>query len=229
LKLRGSACVMISQSGQSPDLITSGQMAHDNGALTIALTNNPASPLAKLADHMLNLSAGAELSVAATKSFINSTIAGVWLFAELAQDDDLLKAIQSLPRQLAVAIGLDWSAAAVAMQNKSSVLALGRGPSFAMAQEAALKLKETCRLHAEAFSTAEVLHGPVAIVGQDFPIITFASADASEASVVAVCDRLTADGASVFVTSDKVASAHALPCVRTDNPLTDSISLITSH
>jgi len=118
-------------------------------------------------------------------------------------------------------------AAAEAMDGRS-VFTLGRGPSWAISNEAALKFKETCLIHAESYSSAEVLHGPVSIVGQDFPVIAFAAADAAEESTAQTADALTAKGARVFVPSDKVREATRLPHVRTDHWLTDPIAAIVS-
>ena len=109
-----------------------------------------------------------------------------------------------------------------------SLYVLGRGPSWAMANEAALKFKETCQIHAESYSSAEVLHGPVSIVGGGFPVLAFASNDAAENAVIEVSDQLTNLGASVFITSARAKSATPIPHVRTDHWLTDPISLIVS-
>ena len=97
-----------------------------------------------------------------------------------------------------------------------------------MSNEAALKFKETCQIHAESYSSAEVLHGPVSIVDGGFPVIGLASADDAEGALAEVADNLAEKGARVFVTSDKVNRATSLDVVRTDHPLTDPISLIAS-
>ena len=108
LNLGGSVCLSVSQSGQSPDLIEMALMARENGALSVALTNHPESPLAEVSDHTLNLHAGPELSVAATKTFVNSAVAGLWLLAEAAGDEALISAIHSLPKTLEKAVRADW-------------------------------------------------------------------------------------------------------------------------
>lgn len=108
LNLAGSVCLSVSQSGKSPDIVEMARMARDGGALSIAMTNNPDSPLAQAADQTLNLHAGPELSVAATKTFVNSTVAGIWLLAEWAQDAALLAAITALPDALTQAVQNDW-------------------------------------------------------------------------------------------------------------------------
>ncbi len=228
LKLAGSACLTISQSGKSPDIVEAARSARAAGALSIALTNDPASPLAAVCDHTLNLHAGPELSVAATKTFVTSAVAAVWLLAEWADDAGLRAAIHALPEQLQRAVRLDWSDLAGAFATRSSVYCLGRGPAYAISNEAALKFKETCQIHAESYSSAEVMHGPVSIIDAGFPVIALAAADQAEAVLVEIADQIAAKGAAVFVTSDKAKVARRLPVVRTAHPLTDPIALIAS-
>lgn len=226
LRSEGSVCLAVSQSGKSPDIVDMARFARAGGALSIALTNDPDSPLPQVSDHTLNLQAGPELSVAATKTFVNSAVAGVWLLAEWAGNDALLRALSGLPEVLEQAVELDWSAAQEALAGRPSIFCLGRGPAYAIAQEAALKFKETCQIHAESYSSAEVLHGPVSIIDAGFPVIAFAAADAAEPALAEVSDRLSDKGAAVFATTDLVRRAQALPLARTAHPLTDPIALI---
>ena len=142
LNLKGSACLTVSQSGKSPDIVAMTQAARTGGSLTIAMTNTPDSPLAQVADHTLNLCAGPELSVAATKTFVNSAVAGIWLLAESADDDGLRRAIHDLPDTLEAAVRVDWSPVSAALGAHTSVFCLGRGPAYAIANEAALKFKD---------------------------------------------------------------------------------------
>lgn len=228
LDLKGSACLTVSQSGKSPDIVEMARMAREGGAVSIALTNNPDSPLAQVADHTLNLHAGPELSVAATKTFVNSAVSGIWLLAEWAEDETLLKSINDLPEKLEKAVQIDWPEARTALGKRTSVFCLGRGPAYAISNEAALKFKETCQIHAESYSSAEVLHGPVSIVDRGFPVIALAAKDAAESALVGVADVLAEKGATVFATSDKVGKATPLQATRTGHPLTDPITLIAS-
>ncbi len=228
LALGGAGCVAVSQSGQSPDIVAMARMAREAGALGIALTNDPASPLAGESRHALALHAGPELSVAATKTFVNSAVCALWLLAEWAEDDDLRAAIRGLPPLLEQAVTLDWDGPGAALGAGGSLYCLGRGPSYALACEAALKFKETCQLHAEAYSSAEVMHGPVSIVGSGFPVVALCAADAAETALVDVADAIAAKGAQVHVTSDRATTAQALPVIRTGHPLTDPITLIAS-
>jgi glucosamine--fructose-6-phosphate aminotransferase (isomerizing) len=228
LKLNGSACLTISQSGKSPDIVAMAQAARAGGALTIAITNTAGSPLAEASDHAIDILAGEEKSVAATKSFVNSAIAGLLLLAYCVDDRELLAAVRRLPEHLRKAIDCDWMPVSGALTGETSLFILGRGPSAAIANEAALKFKETCAMHAEAYSAAEVMHGPLALVGPGFPVVALAARDASEPSIVAAADVLSGKGASVFVTSTQTARAHALPHAATGHPITDPLTLIVS-
>ncbi|ESW59364.1 MAG: glucosamine-fructose-6-phosphate aminotransferase, partial [Rhodobacter sp. CACIA14H1] len=199
LRLGGAACVGISQSGRSPDIVEMMRAAGAGGALTVAITNFADSPMAEVSAHCLPLLAGVEQSVAATKTFVTSVLAGLALVAEWQEDAALRAAVAGLPDAFAAALSLDWSPLAARMARAQSGFVLGRGPAFAIASECALKLKETCGLHAEAYSAAEVLHGPSAIVQAQFPVLALAVEDAAQAGVVQTAERLAAQGADVFV------------------------------
>jgi glucosamine--fructose-6-phosphate aminotransferase (isomerizing) len=172
-------CIAVSQSGRSPDLLETVAAQRDAGAFVVALVNQPGSPLAELADEVLELQAGREQSVAATKSYIVSLAALAALTAAWTGGRVLEEAIGGLPELLQRAFEADWSPAIPILADASSLFVIGRGYTFGIAQEAALKLKETCGLHAESFSSAEVKHGPMAIVGPGFPLIAFAGSDAA--------------------------------------------------
>ncbi len=169
LRMGNALCLTVSQSGQSPDIVEMARSAGAGGALTVAVTNHPDAPLGMASQHCLALHAGPEISVAATKTFVNSAVAGLLLIAEWARDDALLAAIHGLPAYLERAVAQDWGALRDAVTDVDSLYTLGRGPAYAMANEAALKFKEVARIHAESYSSAEVLHGPVSIVGAGFP------------------------------------------------------------
>ncbi len=230
LKLDGGAAIAISQSGKSPDIVAMAEAATKAGAVTVALTNTLPSPIASASTYAVNINAGPELAVAATKSFVNSIVAGLALLSEWVGDEALKAAIRALPGHFDKAVKLDWSELANELSSPlgeaESLYMLGRGPALAIASEAALKFKETSNMHAEAYSAAEVLHGPVALVEKRFPVVTFAARDAAEASAVEIADSLSAKGALVFATSDKVKDSRRLPFVATGHPLTDALTLI---
>jgi glucosamine--fructose-6-phosphate aminotransferase (isomerizing) len=188
--MEGMLCLVISQSGRSPDLLAAAQAAAQAGALVVALINDETSPLAAQADLTIPLCAGPELSVAATKSYIAALAASVQLVACWLEDKALLDALEDLPDLLTEAWSQAWRPAQARLIGARSLFVLGRGVGFGVAQEAALKFKETCGLHAEAFSSAEVRHGPMALVGPGFPILAFAQNDETRPGVedaVAAC------------------------------------------
>lgn len=224
---KGALCISVSQSGQSPDIVRLTEAFAKTGAYTVAITNDDTSPLSQVTAATLPIHAGPELSVAATKTFVTSLVAGLWLLAQVKEDTALINAIHALPGQLQKATECDWSSVVEAVDGRS-LFTLGRGPSWAISNEAALKFKETCQIHAESYSSAEVLHGPVSIVEPGFPVIAFAARDAAEDSVAEVADALADKGALAFATSDRVKRATCLPHVRTDHWITDPVASIVS-
>lgn len=194
-----SLCIAISQSGRSPDLLSTVEAHKKSGAFVIALVNDEESPLAALADELLPLKAGPEKSVAATKSYIVSLVGLAAIAAGWAGDDALSDALAELPEQLKAAFALDWTPALPALTEARNLFVIGRGYGFAVAQEAALKLKETCALHAEGFSSAEVRHGPMAIVNDGFPILAFTTSDIAGEGVREVAAEFVSRGAKVMV------------------------------
>lgn len=223
LKLRGGAALAISQSGRSPDLVTALGAARKAGAEAIAIINMPDSPLAAAASHAIDLRAGLERSVAATKSFVSSAVASLALLATWQEDAALWDALRALPPLLRDSARADWSAALPALVTAPSLFLLGRGPGFPMAMEAALKLKETCGLHAEAFSSAEVQHGPMALVQAGFPVLAFAQHDASVPGMAETVSRLAAQGGTVFVTG-----TPTLPLPSAAEPMLQPLLAITA-
>ncbi|TCQ29830.1 SIS domain-containing protein [Rhizobium sp. PP-CC-3G-465] len=226
MALAGAGSIAISQSGKSPDIVAMAEAATRAGAVTIALTNTLPSPIAEASTHPVHIMAGPEIAVAATKSYVNSIIAGLAVLAAWTQDAALERAVRDLPMHLARAVTLDWSALFDGIGTSDSLYVLGRGPALAIASEAALKFKETSGLHAEAYSAAEVLHGPVALVEKRFPVLGLAARDAAEASVTGILDDLAGKGARAFLTADAHGRAAPLPFVATGHPLTDALCLI---
>lgn len=227
LRLAGTAMVTISQSGQSPDIVALQRAARQAGALTIAIVNVAPSPVAEEADFVLPLHCGTETSVAATKTMIASCAAGLAILAAWSGDAALNAAIQRLPSALTMALEQDWTSAA-GIAEAGSLYTLGRGPSLPMAAEAALKLKETAALHVEAFSGAEVMHGPLQLVGPGFPVIAFAQDDRAHPAMATAVSRLIAAGADVHVASALPIPGKVLPFRATGHGLTDPLAMIQS-
>ncbi len=221
LAVADAVCLTISQSGQSPDIVALQEAAKRAGALTIAIVNVDNSPIGNSADICLPLHAGPETSVAATKSFIASLAAGAAIAAQWLGDADLLAALFRLPGDLRRAAAVDWPEAVGFAAQAESLYVLGRGPSLPVAAETALKLKETCAIHAEAYSIAEVMHGPLELLGDGFPVLVYSPEDRSRASSHDAIARMRTTGAMILV-----AGEGGLPVIRTAHPLLDPISMI---
>lgn len=191
--------IAISQSGRSPDLLATVARYKDAGAHVVALVNDEESPLAAAADTLLPLCAGPERSVAATKSFVASLAGLAALTAHWSAEPGLVEALASLPSTLDAARDLDWSPLVATLVEARNLFVIGRGYGLSIAQEAALKLKETCGLHAEGFSSAEVRHGPMAIVNRDFPVLAFATSDEAGADVRKAAGEFAERGARVLL------------------------------
>jgi glucosamine--fructose-6-phosphate aminotransferase (isomerizing) len=225
--LRGVVFIAISQSGKSPDLLASTEAAKRGGALVIALCNSIDSPLTQLADHVVPLCAGVEMSVAATKSYIASLTAVVHLVASWTADQELLDALQQCPAQLEQAWGLDWTGAVLALTRATNLYVVGRGFGLGIAQEVALKLKETCGLHAEAFSAAEVKHGPMALVKLGFPVLMLSQNDESRAGIAALANDFVLRGAEVLLAGITAERALSLPTIAA-HPAIEPILMVAS-
>ena len=227
-RLRGAVCIAISQSGQSPDLVASVAAARAGGAFVIAMVNADGSRLAEVADVTIPLLAGPETSVAATKSFIASLSALAQLIGCWSGDAALLAALDALPGQLDEAFRCDWSPALDTLVQAQSLYVVGRGPGYAVAREAALKLKETCGLHAEAFSAAEVRHGPMALVKAGFPVLMLAQNDETRADMAALASTFASRDARVMLAgAEGGAPVMSLPAADA-HPAIQPILLIQS-
>ena len=226
----GLGSFAFSQSGQSPDLVEPTRAFRAAGALTVALVNDTASPLAVAAEHVLPLHAGEERSVAATKSYIAQLVAGVRLVADWQADTGLAAALAGLPQQLAQASRLRWDAALEPLRDARQLFVIGRGLGLAVAQEAALKFKEVCGLHAEAFSAAEVQHGPMALVGEGWPLLVLAPRGPAQAGLVELAQRMHGRGACVRLAVPAGTSGSAglvtLPLVETGHQDLDAIAAV---
>jgi len=223
LRVRDVLLIVISQSGRSPDLIATVDAYRKSGAHAVVLVNDLDSPLAAAADTLLPLHAGPELAVAATKSCIGA-LAGLAAVAAAWSDDAPFRhVLRDLPQMLAKALELDWSAGADALQQARQMFVLGRGYSFGIAQEAALKLKETCSIQAEPFSSAEVRHGPMRVIEPGFPVLAFATSDRAGADVASTAREFAERGATALI----AGQGGALPIVA-GHPALEPISMLAS-
>jgi glucosamine--fructose-6-phosphate aminotransferase (isomerizing) len=213
-RLEGALCLAISQSGRSPDLLATVDAARRGGAFVLVLVNDEDSPLAGMADELVPLCAGRERSVAATKSYIAALSAIVAMVAAWTQDRRLAEGVAALPEALEQAWGLDWSPLVETARPASSLYVIGRGIGLGVAREAALKLKETSRIHAEALSAAEIRHGPMALVRPGFPILVFRQSDPTGGSVDALVAALVDQRATVLAAGSSSPGIVELPIVR---------------
>ena len=217
LVTRDTLTIAISQSGQSPDVIEPTRYFRDGGATTVALVNDIDSPLAQAAEWAMPLHAGKEHSVAATKSFITSLVAGARLVAHWQNDPDLKAGLDALPEALAQGAQADWSPALDVLAPARNIMVVGRGISFPIALESALKFKETSSLQAEAFSGAEIKHGPMALIEEGYPLLIFATRGPTQASLLQLASEMRGRGARVLLAapSDVAERDLTLPVAAT--------------
>ena len=229
LDLRDALFIAISQSGRSPDLLALAEMSRRSGALTVAIVNDESSPLAAAVEVTLGVKAGREESVAATKSYLASLAAILQLVAVWRNEQALLDAVAGLPDVLQAAASANWESALPVVSGAENLYVVGRGPGYAAAQEAALKLKETSGLHAEAISAAELMHGPLALASSRFPVFAIGQDDAALPALRQLLTAVSAQGAPI------VAAAPGggwpginLPVANGKHPLVQPIAAIQS-
>jgi glucosamine--fructose-6-phosphate aminotransferase (isomerizing) len=228
LQVRNQLALGFSQSGKSPDLVGTMQALREAGALTVAAVNVPGSPLEDACEFYLPLLAGPERSVAATKSYIAMLSVSAQLVAHWQKDEALLDGLKSLPDALRRAGALDWSKAVDELRDAERMIVIGRGLGLAIAQEAALKLKETSGIQAEAFSSAEVRHGPMELIDRDYPLLVFAPRGPEQAGLLQLARDMQARGARVLLAAPDDVSEATLPLVSTAHAALDPIAAILS-
>jgi glucosamine--fructose-6-phosphate aminotransferase (isomerizing) len=228
LALKDQLFLAVSQSGKSDDLVEMALSARSAGALTVAMVNTTDGPLTRACDIVLPIGAGPELSVAASKTFVATLSALQRLIAAWTRDADLVRAMEALPERLTRAAALDWTEATNALSRTTSLVAIGRGPTLAIAREASLKLKETCNLHAEAFSGAEFLHGPVALAAARYPILMLLPTDQAAPGMRQLAADLRRKGAALLATEPGDAAPGRLPTLQPEHPETDAVCLVQS-
>ena len=218
--LRDVLYIAVSQSGGSPDLVRSVEVARSQGALTVAVTNNAASDLAEAAAIHIDVLAGAEKSVAATKSYTAELLA---LQLLLGDDRDEVDALPDLGEQV---LAFDALVREVAQRYRFAqrLIATGRGYSYPTAREAALKLMETSYLSAQAFSGADLLHGPLATVDPQVPVLAVVPEGAGGQAMAPVLERLAERHADVFGVGDPAALAGLAGGIALPSGVSDELS-----
>lgn len=179
LSLDGTVAIVISQSGRSPDILRQVESAKQGGAYTIALVNDESSPLAEMVDTVLPLCAGPEKAVAATKSYLATLSALLQLCSYWSENASLKEALGQLPDALATVVTQPRQLKTEKLKDVRNAVVLGRGFGYAVGREVALKLKEVLGIHAEAFSSAEFIHGPVTLVEKQLHIVDLVVQDES--------------------------------------------------
>lgn len=195
LNLDKALVLVISQSGGSPDIIAQAKAAKLSGAMTLALVNTPNSPLSKEVDAEVPLRAGSEQAIAATKSYLATLSAILHLVAAWKQDSQLLDALVDLPSYLMSVIADQACLQKTDLSSLKHCVVLGRGLGYAISREIALKLKEVLSIHAEAFSSAEFLHGPVTLVEKQLAVINIVISDESLNAHQELMENISSRGA----------------------------------
>lgn len=221
-RVRNALVIGISQSGKSPDIVSVLEDARKQGALTAAITNFPESDLGSAADHVIALHAGEERSIAATKTYTSELAAVALLAATLAEDDSRLEAIARIPDSVASALEIDARVAEIAPRYRymRDCVVIGRGYNYATAFELALKMKELTYTIAEPYSSADFMHGPLALIEYGFPAIVIAPSGAMLPEMMTFIRLLREREAEAIVISDDGA---ALDLGRTRLPLPQGV------
>lgn len=171
--LKNALVVGISQSGQSPDIVSVLEEGKRQGCLSVAMLNTPDSPLGRAASHVIDISAGQERAVAATKTYTAELMAIAMLSAALCEDHEAYETLKKVPAWISAMLALDAAMERIAERYRymDQCVVLGRGFNYATAFEWSLKMKELCYIAAEPYSSADFLHGPVAVVSQGYPVM----------------------------------------------------------
>ena len=204
-RLQNALVVGVSQSGQSPDIVSVIEEGRKQNCLTLAITNIPDSPLAKTADFILDIQAGDEKAVAATKTYTTELMAIAMLSAALENSDEKWDELTSVPEWARYVLKLDDEIAQMTQRYRymNQSVVLGRGFNYSTAYEWALKLKELTYIIAEPYSSADFQHGPIAMVEGGFPVLAIAPKGKVHSSMVEMLTRLRMDkNAELVIISD---------------------------
>ena len=222
-EMRDGLFIVISQSGQSPDLVATARAARTGGALTLAIVNDAASPLAQACDLVLPVLAGPERAVTATKSVTNSLLACLLLVSEVSGDAGLRAAAGRMVTRFEAALTLDWRGWSDGLADARAVFVVGRGYGLASAREIALKLGEAAGIPAIALSAAELLHGPRAMIGPETPVLILRQQDATATGIDALQAELERQGRRVSIAG---GACSTLPWIGDDDPLCDPVAML---
>lgn len=221
--LHNALFIVISQSGRSPDLVATTQIARELGALTLAIVNDEDSPAATASELVLPIGAGRERAVAATKTVALSMVASALLVSALTQNRDMINGLHRLPSRLDMALTCDWSAWGDRLLEAPAAFVAARGYGFGSAREIALKLTETLRLPALGYSAAELRHGPRAAITQTSPVLVLRQNDEAAEAVDDLVRDLRDANDVVFCAGGPHGT---LPWIGDDDPVCDPIAML---
>lgn len=226
--IAGSLVVGISQSGQSPDIVSVVTEGRRQGALSLAITNDPTSPLAREADMVLDTGAGPERSIAATKTYTTQLLAIALLSAAMKGDDALFEKLESLPDLINETLALEGAIEQLSQRYRymAQCVVIGRGYNYATAYEWSLKLKELAYVVAEPYSSADFQHGPKAIVSHGFPILAAVPRGAVSEEIAALLSQLVEETQAeiVAVSNDRKILERATTSIPLPEDLPEWIS-----
>jgi glucosamine--fructose-6-phosphate aminotransferase (isomerizing) len=212
-KLKNALVVGISQSGKSPDIVSVLNEGRKQGCATLAITNEPKSPLAQSAEHVIDIQAGAEKAVAATKTYTTELMSIAMLSAALSGNKKYWEELSKVPGWMKEALKQDKIVAQAAQRYRymDQTIVLGRGFNYATAFEWALKLKELTYINAEPYSSADFAHGPIAMIEPGFPVLAVASKGKVFDSMLGMLKRLREDISAelVVISNDRRALSLA--------------------
>lgn len=201
--MKDSLTIGVSQSGQSPDIVGVVERAKRAGALTAAITNDPASPLATCAHHTVELRAGEEAAVAATKTYTTELMALAMISAALSDEQSRFDELARVPGYVEDTIASNAKLQGTEkFRDMKHLVVIGRGYNYSTAFETALKIKETNYLVAEPYSVADLLHGPVAMIDQGFPVLLISPEGKAHVDAPKVVEMVKDRGARLIAISN---------------------------
>lgn len=228
LRALNTLCVGVSQSGASPDVRMPIQYFKKNGGLTLSLVNVENSPLWNESELHIGLKAKEEKAVAATKSFITSLAAIYSLIAHWKNDSQLINEIEYIPALLENAQKASWTPFIDKLQHADKIMVVGRGPGLSLALEASLKFKETCQIQAEAFSSAEIKHGPQALIDKGYTILIFATSGPTLTDTLKLAEDYKARGVNVILAAPSFVKEKDLEIINSKIPELEILTAIQS-
>lgn len=202
--LKRMLVIAISQSGRSPDIIAVLDEANRQGQTTLAITNDPSSPLAKTASHVMDLHAGVEKSTAATKTYTASLAALALLSCHLADDRSRIASLERIPAAIRDTLAMTQGSIPLMERYRymDRLTVISRGYNYSTSFEVAIKIRELTGILAESYSSADFLHGPIAVVKNGYPVLVIAARGRTAGDLIGLTRELHARGAEIIAISN---------------------------